>query len=416
MTSGGPAPDGVVIVGAGAAGLSVAEGLRHAGFAGRLRMYGAEDHPPYDRPPLSKQVLIGTWQDRQTRLRDDRQLADLEVELHLGRRAAGLDTARRRVRLADGTGVRYDHLVIATGLTPRTLPGQASLAGVHVLHTLEDSAALRDGLARAHRVVIVGAGVLGCEIAASARTLGAEVTLVDPAPVPMLRQLGPAIGGLLAEIHRERGVRLRLSTGVDGLIDLQGGVAGVRLAGGEVLPADLVAVTIGGRPATGWLEGSALTLGDGVVCDDRGRAADRVWAVGDIARFPDPRTGALIRLENRTNATEQGITVAANILGADRPYQPLPYFWSDQYDRRIQCHGTPAVDVGVVDGGVVDGGVVDGAITDRRFVAVYSDGETLTGVVGFNRPKQTRLWRQHVLDRTPKAALPTPPQSLSAAL
>lgn len=397
-------PRGVVIVGAGAAGLSVAEGLRRGGYDGRLRMFGAEEHLPYDRPPLSKQVLLGQWTEERTRLREPQQLDDLEIELHLGQRAAGLDTRRRTVRMHDTSDVHYDQLVIATGLTPRKLPQQRGLAGVHSIHSLEDARALRAGLTTAHRIVIVGSGVLGCEVAASARSLGVEVTMVSPSSTTMLRQLGPDTGGILAEMHRERGVDLRLSTRLDSLIGSDGHVDGVLLEDGELLSVDLVVIAVGSNPTTEWLGGSGLVLEDGIVCDDRCRAADRVWAAGDVARFPDPRTGALMRLENRTNATDQGLAVAANILGADEPYAPIPYFWTDQYDLKIQSHGTPAQDTALV----------HGSITDRRFVALHGDGDSVTGAVGFNRPKQTRQWRQHVVDRTPWPEIHRDPVGLLA--
>lgn len=397
-------PDGIVIVGAGAAGLSVAEGLRRGGYEGRLRMYGAEEHPPYDRPPLSKQVLLGTWQEQQTRLRDPVQLADLGIELHLGQEATGLDTGGRTVRFGNSAEVHYDQLVIATGLRPRTIPGQADLSGVHSLHSLADARALRAGLAESRTVVIVGAGVLGCELAASARSLGKSVTLVASTAAPMQRPLGVRLGGILADVHREHGVELRLSTRMGGLVRAEGRVTAVRLEKGELLPADLVAITIGSRPTTDWLEGSTLVLDDGIVCDNRCRAADRVWAVGDIARFPDPLTGALTRLENRTNATDQGLAVAGNLLGADEPYAPVPYFWTDQYDLKVQSHGVPAPETVLVEGAVAEG----------RFVALHGTDDAVTGVVGFNRPKQTRQWRRYVVEATPWSMLPAGAQGLVA--
>ncbi|MEU4513893.1 FAD-dependent oxidoreductase [Nonomuraea wenchangensis] len=379
----------VLIVGASAAGLSTAEALRRLGHDGRLTLLDAEPHLPYDRPPLSKQVLAGAWEPERARLRGQPQLDALEAEFVRGERAVALDVAGRAVTTGSGRVLRADAVVLATGLTPCRLPGQDGLAGVHVLRGLDDALTLRAQLTAGTRLVVVGEGVLGGEIAATARGLGLEVTLAGLGAAVLGDQLGAFVSGLLTRTHAARGVRLRLGVAVEGLEGERGRVTGVRLATGETLRADVVVVAIGSRPATGWLDGSGLALGDGVECDSRCRAAEGVYAVGDLASFHHEGLGRRLRLENRTNATEQAQTVAANVLGADRPYTPIPSFWTDQYDVKIQAHGLPSPAAEVT--------VAEGDPEQHRFAALYREGGQVTAVLGWNMPKQARLLRQQVL-------------------
>jgi NADPH-dependent 2,4-dienoyl-CoA reductase/sulfur reductase-like enzyme len=389
----------VLVVGASAAGLGTAEALRRKGYQGRLTMLGAEVHLPYDRPPLSKQVLSGAWQPERTPLRTQETLAALDAEFLLGEAAVSLDAASRTVRTVAGRSLSADAVVVATGLRPRTLPGQEELRGVHVLRTLDDAVALRSTLANASRVVVVGDGVLGAEIAATARQAGPAVTLVGPQPAPMSGQLGTWPAALLAELHTEHGVRLVPDTAVAGFTSRESQVTGVRLPGGETLPADLVVVAIGSVPATEWLTGSGLEVADGVVCDAYCRAAPGIYAVGDVARWHHGTLGTSLRLENRTNAIEQPAAVASVLLGEDRPYTPVPYFWTDQFTAKIQVHGTPAPDAEVT--------VVEGSEQDRRFVAVYAQEGRITAVLGWNMPKQTRLHRQALVDGSTRPPVPS---------
>ncbi|MDX3002709.1 FAD-dependent oxidoreductase [Kribbella solani] len=376
----------VLVVGASAAGLTTVEALRRKGFRDQVTVLGAEWHPPYDRPPLSKQFLRGDWDEDRTRLRPEAMLSALDASFVLGDSAVAFDSGSRTVTTASGRTLTADAVVIATGLTPRRLPG-VQLDGVHVLRTLDDAAALRKDFAAAKRLVVVGDGVLGAEIAATARKMGLAVTMAGPQTVPLESQLGPMIGGLLAELHRSEGVELRLGTAVIGLTEADGRVSGVQLADGNVLPADVVVVALGATPATDWLSGSGLVIDNGVVCDAYCRAADGVYAAGDVARWP--YEDSLIRLENRTNATEQALCVADNLLGADRPYAPVPYFWTDQFAAKLQVHGRPAADAEVV--------VAEGNLEDGRFVAHYRRGGRVVAVLGWNLPKQTRLHRgQHL--------------------
>ncbi|MBF6341430.1 NAD(P)/FAD-dependent oxidoreductase [Nocardia abscessus] len=378
---------GVLVVGASAAGLAVVEALRREGYRERITLLGGEPHLPYDRPPLSKQILSGAWRPERTLLRAPRMLAGLDADLVLGCRATALDVTSRTVHTTTGA-VTADHIVIATGAAPRMLPAPPGSRGVHVLRTLDDALGLRDDLAARARVVVVGEGVLGAEIAATARQTRHDVTMTGPQRAPMAAQLGGFAAGLLADLHTGSGVRLRLGVGVSGLTGRGGQVTGVVLENSETLPADLVVVAIGAVPATDWLVGSGLSLADGVVCDERCRAADGIYAAGDVARWHHPALGTTLRLENRTNATEQAGVVAANILGAERAYQPIPYFWTDQFTTKIQVYGTITADAQVT--------VVDGDPADGRFVARYERGGAVTAVLGWNMPKQARIQRQQL--------------------
>ncbi|WP_043634130.1 NAD(P)/FAD-dependent oxidoreductase [Nonomuraea candida] len=421
-------PGSVLIVGASAAGLSTAEALRRQGYEGRLTLLDAEPHLPYDRPPLSKQVLAGAWEPARAQLRGQAQLEALNAAFVRGEPAVAFDAAAREVHTSTGRAMRADAVVIATGLTPCRLPCQESRngqnredgqsgrdgqsgqsgrngpAGVHVLRGLDDALTLRAHLTAARRLVVVGEGVLGGEVAATARGMGLDVTLAGLGSGILAGQLGEQVSALLTRTHAERGVVLRLGVAVAELTGADGRVTGVRLATGELLPADAVVVAIGSRPATGWLEGSGLALGDGVECDARCRAAEGVYAVGDVASWEHEGLGRRLRLENRTNATEQAQVVAANVLGADRAYTPIPYFWTDQYDIKIQAHGllSAAAEVSIVEGGVEGG--VEGDAEQRRFAAIYREGGQVTGVLGWNMPKQARLLRQQHLVTRPLAS------------
>ncbi|MBB5080925.1 NAD(P)/FAD-dependent oxidoreductase [Nonomuraea endophytica] len=372
----------VLIVGASIGGLTVAEVLRRRGFDGAITLVGEERHPPYDRPPLSKQVLTGSWPAERTRLLGSDALDGLGVEWVLGRRAVHLDRGGRVVALDDGRRLPYDRLVIATGLTPRLLPGQPVLDGLRTLRTIDDALALRGELKDAARVAVVGAGVLGCEVAAGARTLGLEVTLVDPAPAPMARHLGARLGALVARTHRGHGVDVRVSSEVHAFTGTAGRVDGLELTGGEKIRADLVIVTIGAIPATGWLIGSGLDLSDGVTCDAYGQAAPGVYAVGDVARFP---TG---RVESRTNATEQAVAVAGNILGDERPFSSIPYFWTDQYDVKLQIHGRIGHDDRIR--------WIEGEPGAGRWVALAENGDEVTAAIGWKHARGVRLAREQI--------------------
>lgn len=386
--------DRVVVVGASLAAIRAADALRKAGYDGGIALVGDEERPPYDRPPLSKDVLAGARPPDSTRLHDDDRLAELGIEWHLGRRAEHLDVGRREVEVAGGDVLTYDRLLIATGARPRTLPGTDGMAGVHTLRTLDDCEELRADLeARPQRVVVVGAGFIGAEVAATCRGLGLDVTLVEMAAVPLERVLGERMGTVCAEVHREQGVDLRLGVGVEA-ISGTARVEQVTLADGTVLDADVVVVGVGVVPNTEWLEGSGLTLDDGVVCDATTLAAPGVCAAGDVARWPNPRFGGeLMRVEHWDNAVEMGAHAARRLLADEadaEPYAPVPWFWSDQYDRKIQLAGRPRPDDRIE--------IVTGTVDERRFAAIYGRDGRLSAVLGFNRPRHVMQYRQLIAD------------------
>jgi len=393
----------IVIVGAGMAGLHAAEALRAHGFDGRLTLLGEEAHRPYSRPPLSKEVLTGVGLDpsggapgwlvghRSLRLRDDAAVDALDLDFRPGTRAVALDASAREVAVS-GTGggsgtVRYDGLVIATGARARR--PHTDLEGVHVLRTLDDAEAVRAAFEPGGRLVVVGAGFVGAEVAASARAAGMDVTLVEAATTPLTRVVDPRIGGILTELHRENGVDVRLGVGVSGF-EGAGRVERVRLADGSAVEASLVVAGIGVHLNTEWLLGSGVALLDdgAVACDEySATSVPDVYAVGDLANWPHPRYGGRIRLEHWTNAGEQGEAAARNLLAGEgrTPFTPVPYFWSDQYKMKVQLlgQGAPADQVAFV----------HGAPEDRKFVAFLGRGGMLTGVLGLRSTPRTMRYR-----------------------
>jgi 3-phenylpropionate/trans-cinnamate dioxygenase ferredoxin reductase component len=383
----------IAIVGASLAGLRAAETLRAEGFAGSVTLIGAERHLPYDRPPLSKQFLAGTWGLDRVVLRPADKIAALELDLRLGCRATALDVAGHALTLDDDGTLGFDGLIIATGAQPRLLSGAPGLAGVHTLRTLEDSIALSHAAAEDARLVVVGAGFIGSEVAATCRARGARVTVVEALPQPLSQVLGAEMGAVCGALHRDHGVELRTGVGVQGLRahatpSGDGRVAGVELADSTAIDADAVVVGIGVAPTTAWLDDSGLELSDGVVADATLHAADDVVVAGDVARWFDEGLGTHVRIEHWTNASEQGAVAARSLLAGRRhatAYVPVPYFWSDQYDVKIQVIGHPRPDADVV--------VVDGSLDSRRFVALYGHGGRLIAALGFGRPRQLMGYR-----------------------
>lgn len=376
----------VLVVGAGLAGLRACEALRQQGFEGRLQLVGGERHLPYDRPPLSKQVLAGSWDAERCTLKAVGDLEALGIELNLGQSAKRLDLIARSVELSDGRELAFDGLVIATGANPRPLRGISGRPDVLNLRSIEDALVLRTVISRpgAH-LVVAGAGLIGLEVAATARGLGAKVTVVDPCEIPLEHAVGPVIGRACESMHRGHDVDLRLSTGIEGVETGAHGRSGLRcrLSDATAVEADALLVAVGVAPATSWLEGSGLELsGGGVVCDASLTAATRVVAAGDLARWPHPRTGELMGVEHRTNAAEQGEHAARSLLAGDGPrpgFAPVPYFWSDQYGHKIQVIGSPKATDELV--------IVDGSLDELSLVAVFASSGRLSGAVGFGRPR-----------------------------
>ncbi|MFJ9127797.1 NAD(P)/FAD-dependent oxidoreductase [Streptomyces sp. NPDC102340] len=333
----------IVVVGASLAGTRAAQGLRALGHSGPITLIGAEDELPYDRPPLSKNLLHDAWSEASVdgiRLATRAELDEIGVALRLGSAAVGLDTATRHVRLADGSSVSYDALVIATGAAARTSPWRPP-SGVYQLRTLDDARAIAARLALGEPVVVVGGGFIGTEIAAAAVRHGCPVTVVDPLTQPMARLVGPEIAGSLVELHHRQGVRTRFGTGVVGIEGKDGDLT-VELDDGEHLLASTAVVGIGSVPSADWLTGSGLTVADGVVTDRflRADGADDVYAIGDVARWPHSGHGADVRAEHWTNASDQARYVATALTkGVEAGYEPTDYVWSDQYDWKVNSFG-----------------------------------------------------------------------------
>ena len=378
----------VTIVGASLAGMRAAESLRREGFDGTVTVVGDETDAPYDRPPLSKQVLAGEWEPERIVLYDAEALDDLRLTWRLGTRAVAFDAASRTVTLDGGERLAADGVVIATGARTRTLPGTEDLAGVYTLRTLADSLAIRAEFeATPGRVVVVGTGFIGAEVAATARGRGLDVTMVEMAETPLERVLGAELGKVCADVHRDHGVDLRLGVGV---AEIGGGdrVEQVVLSDGTCLDADVVIVGVGVIPNTEWLEGSGLEVDNGVVCDETCLAAPGVVAAGDVARWPNRLFGQSMRVEHWDNAIDQGMAAARRLLAGDdaEPFAPVPWFWSDQYDRKIQLAGRSGPDDDVL--------VVTGSPEERRFAAIYGRGGRIVAVLGFNRPRHVMQYRR----------------------
>ncbi len=377
------------MVGASLAGLSAARSLRKQGYDGRLVVVGDELHRPYDRPPLSKEFLAGTLGEAELALESDDE--DLGAEWLLGVRATGLDHPRRVVRLGDGREVQADGVVIATGAAARTLPGSEGLAGVHTLRTLDDARALRDELARGGRLVVIGGGFIGAEVASTAYALGLDVTVVEAAPTPLAGPLGETMGAIVSALHADHGVRLECGVGVKGLSG-ETRVDAVLLEDGRSIAADIVVVGVGARPNVEWLEGSGIALDNGVKCGADGRTSlAGVVAVGDCANWYDPRAGFHRRVEHWTGARERPDAAVATLLagGAVEPGAPRPpYFWSDQYGVKIQFAGHAAG----ADSVTIEAGAAD----DRDVLAVYRRAGDPVAVLGMNQPRLFMRWRKQL--------------------
>ncbi|MER5748300.1 FAD-dependent oxidoreductase [Streptomyces sp. NPDC002088] len=375
----------IVVVGASMAGLRAAEQLRAAGWEGAITLVGDEPHMPYNRPPLSKEVLAGKAPFESLAFRPRASVSD--VEWRLGTKVVAADLSRRIVRLDDGETLPYAGLVVATGMRPRRLGCPGPVAGRHTVRTLADAQGLREALTRpGARVVVVGAGFIGCEVAATAVALGAaEVTVVDPLPLPMVGPLGETLAKALLKRHEERGVRFALGTGVTAF-EGDDRVTGVVLGDGTVLPADVVVESVGSLANTEWLQENGLDLSDGVLTDEHLRVGGHpdVVAVGDVARFPNARyDGVPRRVEHWSIPTDTAKHAAkvlvSHLAGEDvdsAPFAPLPTFWSDQHDFRLQSFGAPALgkdDVRVLDGDL-DGDVLAGYHQGGRLVGVVALG------------------------------------------
>ncbi|MCW2856555.1 MAG: thcD1 [Marmoricola sp.] len=382
----------LVVVGASLAGLRAVEAARKAGHDGPITLIGAEEHLPYDRPPLSKEFLAVTDDGSEPQrpfFREHSHLTDeLGVELVLGAPATGLDPLARVVHVGD-RAISYDALVIATGADARGIPGSETLAGVHVVRSLDDSVAVRAALDAGARTVVIGAGFIGSEVASSAKKWGVDVTIVEALATPLVRATGSEMGHAIASLHARNGTTLLCGNGV-AAIEGTTAVERVVLDDGTVLPADLVIVGIGVTPNVGWLAGSGLVIDNGIVCDEHlFTGVPGVYAAGDVANWFNPALGRRQRMENWTAAAEQGAAAARNALdpGNAKSYGTVPYFWSDWYDVRIQFVGAPEADeVRLVEGDPE-------SEATGRWVALYREGDRLIGALTVNGQSEIMKYR-----------------------
>ncbi|MGW3942495.1 NAD(P)/FAD-dependent oxidoreductase [Streptomyces phaeochromogenes] len=378
----------VVVVGASLAGVSAIESLRERGFQGDIVLVGAEDHLPYTRPPLSKGALAAGLSESALRLREREWFDAQGVTLQLGEAATGLDTRDRRLWLGTETSLAYDGLVIATGSISRRLPMTLSMPAAHTLRTYDDADLLRQALQRGGHLVVIGAGFIGLETAATARALGLDVTVVDVMPTPMYR-FGEQVGVWFTDLHERNGVRIVCSTGVDSLSAV-GDRAHVALDTGETLIADTLLVGVGGIPATAWLTGSSVGFADGVRCEpDLSTGVPGVVAAGDVARWHNNVFHEIMRVEHWTNAVEQGMHAAGTLMGEHLPFESVPYFWTDQFEAKLRCVGRISPD--------------DDIVVLRReensLVAAYGRDGTIRGAVCVNAARQLATLRNAIAER-----------------
>ncbi|HMM97274.1 FAD-dependent oxidoreductase [Phycicoccus sp.] len=360
--------DRVVVVGGGLAGAKTVEALREQGFEGAVTLLAAEAHLPYERPPLSKAYLAGRASLDDTVVHEAGWYLDHDVDLRTGVRVTSVDALAHRVRLADGAELGYDRLVLATGSAPRhlSLPG-ATEGAVHYLRTREDAQALRELFGPGRRLIVVGGGWVGLEVAAAATEAGTHVTVLEAADLPLLRVLGPRVARILADVHRARGVDLRLGVRIAGLVNEGGRATGVRLDDGLVLEGDAVLAGIGVLPEVGLARSAGLEVQDGVLVDSALRTSDpHVFAVGDMANHDHPVLGYRVRVEHWANALNQPAAAVATLLGRRTPYTRLPYFFSDQYDVGMEYLGHPGHQRTRV--------VIRGDVDAPAFVAFWVDG------------------------------------------
>jgi NADPH-dependent 2,4-dienoyl-CoA reductase/sulfur reductase-like enzyme len=370
----------IAVVGASLAGLRAVEFIRRAKFEGELVLIGDEPHLPYDRPPLSKEVLRGEWEQERLSLRRG-SYDDLDVELELGQRAVSLDADAYEIRLERGDTVSFDGMVIATGGHVRELPNQPRLDGIYTLRTLDDALAIREALTRKPRVAVIGAGFIGAEVAASARQLGLEVTMIEALETPLAQSLGPRLGGILQRVHERRGVRVRCGRRVEGFGGTEH-VQSVSLDDGTEVPCDLVVVGIGVAPTVAWLERSGIELENGVRCDETLAASvPGVVAAGDVASWYNPLFEERMRVEHWTNAVEQARHAVSTLLAAPgeaKPFESVPMFWSDQFDIKIQGVGRPKPTDELT--------LTRGTPESEKLIALYGRAGRLVGAVAFNQP------------------------------
>lgn len=380
--------DRIVVVGGSVAAVNAVDGLRRAGHQGGITMVSAENLLPYDRPPLSKDALREGHEHHALLIKEPGWYEDNAVDVALGAAAVGLDAAGKTLFLQGDRELSYDGLVVATGSRTRPLPILAGVPDVHEVRSLSDSLSLHEQLRPGRHLVVIGAGFIGLEVAATARKIGLDVSVVEIAPVPLTRVLGAELGRWFQDHHVRHGVHLYCGNGID---RIEAGPAGkkIRLADGTTLVADLVVAGVGVLPETGWLVGSGVELANGVVCDEALRtSAPDVVAAGDLVRWPNRLFGETMRVEQWLNAVEQGVHAARTLLGEGEPFAPVPYFWSDQFDAKVKF-------VGHVDG---EDQVKITQADEKSLVALFGRGDRLRGALCVNAPRQLALSKRAILN------------------
>lgn len=381
----------VAVVGGSLAAVHAAEALREEGFEGEITLVSAEEHLPYDRPPLSKEALSSGVDIEKLHLRSPQWYEDNAVTTRLGAAARELDIAGRTLRLADGTDLAYDGLVLATGSRARRLPAVEGVPGAYVVRNLADAQELREKLEPGKHLLLVGAGFISLEIAATARQMGVEVSVIDVGRAPLARALGDDVGAWFRELHTRNGVDVVCTCSVERFVPTPGGVRAELSTGGAV-HADVVAAGIGAVPNVEWLEGSGLSVANGVLtAADLSTGVPGIVAAGDIARWYNPLFDEEMRVEHWTNAVEQGRHAARTLLGANEAFSSVPYFWSDHYSAKMRFVGR----------GVAATDVVVEEATETRLTAVYGRDGLVRGAVCVNAPRQLVKYRTAIHDQVP---------------
>ena len=385
-----------VIVGAGIAGNAAAETLRKQGFEGEVHLVGSEPHRPYDRPPLSKEFLSGSKEQDKLFFKPEDFYAEHSIQLHLGTEATALDPISKTLTLADGASLRFDKLLLATGSRVRTLPIPGSeLEGIHYLRTIDDSQAIAQSMNSASRVVIVGAGFIGSEVAAVCKTAGLEVTVLEIQPQPMAHILGEEMGAIYANLHTSRGIDLRLQEGISGIRG-SSRAEQVITDQGNAIDCDFVVIGVGIAPDTALAESAGLEADRGILIDENCQTSHPdIYAAGDVANWFHPDLGHRLRVEHWDNALNQGAAAAKSMLGAAEPYSPTLYFWSDQYDLNIQYlgHATEWDEI-----------AVRGNPDEEKFTTFYLKDGSVHGALVVNNFRDIRPTRTLIGQKTPITA------------
>ena len=385
-----------VIVGAGIAGGTAAETLRKQGFDGDIHLVGAEPYRPYDRPPLSKEFLSGAKEEEKLFFKPEDFYAEQSIELHLGTEATAPDPTGRTVTLANGDSLRFDKLLLATGSRVRTIPISGSnLEGVHYLRTIGDSRAIAQSMSGASRVVIVGAGFIGSEVAAVCKTAGLEVTVLEIQPQPMAHILGEEMGAIYANLHTSRGIDLRLRESIS---EIRGNARAEQVVTdhGNAIDCDFVVIGVGITPDTSLAESAGLQVDGGILINELCQTSHPdIYAAGDVANWYHPGLGHQLRVEHWDNALNQGAAAAKAMLGSPEPYSPTLYFWSDQYDLNIQYlgHATQWDEI-----------AVRGNPADEKFTAFYLKDGSIHGALVVNNFRDIRPTRTLIGQKTQVSA------------